>query len=388
VIRGARLRVLTGGVKLSPAPTELVDNLLEAQVTRNSGQRSGFQLRFALGKSTVLERELLPGRSLDPPARVVLVLQLDGQAHVLSDGVITRHDISRGNESGQSTLTVTGVDLSQLLDLLDLPGLPFPMPAEAQVATLLATLAPFGVIPIVIPGVIIVVPNPVDKWPSLQGTPYSHITRLADEAGYIFDVSPGPKPGMNLAYWGPEYAVGKPQPALTVNSDAATNVESMSFSFDGISKRLHLLWLFIKQIKVPIPIPIPDISPLSPPLGKKYPIPLGNRFLNASPDFSTKSDSKDKDAPSKLQIGQALLRGLARATQASYVVSASGSLDVLRYGRLLEARKLVGVRGAGRAYDGTYLVRSVTTTAKPGEVKQRFTLVRNALVSHSERVAT
>ena len=95
MIRGVRLQLLTGGVSLSPAPRELVDNLLEAQVTRNSGQRSGFQLRFALGKGSVLERELLPGRSLDPPARVVLVLQLDGRAHVLSDGVITRHDVAK-----------------------------------------------------------------------------------------------------------------------------------------------------------------------------------------------------------------------------------------------------------------------------------------------------
>jgi hypothetical protein len=338
----------------------------------------------------VLERELLPGRSLDPPARVVLVLQLDGRAHVLSDGVITRHDVSRGNEAGQSTLTITGVDLSQLLDFVDLPGLPLPMPVEAQVYTMLAPLVAFGVVPLVIPRLVIFVPNPVEKWPSLQGTPYAHLTRLADEAGHVFDLSPGPTPGRNVAYWGPEMAVGQPQPALTVNSDAATNVESLSFSFDGISKKLHLLWLYIRQLKVPIPMPVPDVTPLSPLQGTKYPIPLGNRFLNASPDFSsTKTGGGgSEDDTAKMDIPQAILRGLARATQASYVVSASGSLDVLRYGRLLEARKLVGVRGAGRTYDGTYLVRSVTTTAKPGEVKQRFTLVRNALVSKSERVPT
>jgi hypothetical protein len=54
---------------------------------------------------------------------------------------------------------------------------------------------------------------------------------------------------------------------------------------------------------------------------------------------------------------------------------------VLRYGRLLKARRLVGVRGAGAAFDGLYFVKSVTSTLKRGEFKQRFSLTRNGLVS-------
>ncbi|MBS0508950.1 MAG: hypothetical protein JSR53_16370, partial [Proteobacteria bacterium] len=61
--------------------------------------------------------------------------------------------------------------------------------------------------------------------------------------------------------------------------------------------------------------------------------------------------------------------------------SGSGSLNVLRYGRMLKARGLVGVRGAGVAYDGLYYVSSVTSTLKRGEFKQSFELTRNGLVS-------
>ncbi|MBS0465702.1 MAG: hypothetical protein JSR14_00590, partial [Proteobacteria bacterium] len=57
------------------------------------------------------------------------------------------------------------------------------------------------------------------------------------------------------------------------------------------------------------------------------------------------------------------------------------SLNVLRYGRMLKARGLVGVRGAGVAYDGLYYVSSVTSTLKRGEFKQSFELTRNGLVS-------
>ena len=53
---------------------------------------------------------------------------------------------------------------------------------------------------------------------------------------------------------------------------------------------------------------------------------------------------------------------------------------------MLKARKLVGVRGAGDAFDGLYFVRSVTHKIQRGEYKQDFELVRNGLVSITPRV--
>jgi len=54
---------------------------------------------------------------------------------------------------------------------------------------------------------------------------------------------------------------------------------------------------------------------------------------------------------------------------------------VLRYGRLLKARQLVGVRGVGPAFDGLHYVTSVTHSIKRGEYTQNFTLSRNGLLS-------
>ena len=80
------------------------------------------------------------------------------------------------------------------------------------------------------------------------------------------------------------------------------------------------------------------------------------------------------------------MRGLAEASASADALNASGSLDVARYGRLLEARRLVSVRGAGPAYDGTWYVTSTTTQLARGELSQRFQLVRNALVPDSDRI--
>jgi hypothetical protein len=79
--------------------------------------------------------------------------------------------------------------------------------------------------------------------------------------------------------------------------------------------------------------------------------------------------------------------GLATASQWADAVTGEGSLSVVRYGGVLKARELVGVRGAGAAFDGLYYVKSVTHKIKRGEYKQDFKLSRNGLVSTVPAVA-
>jgi hypothetical protein len=171
---------------------------------------------------------------------------------------------------------------------------------------------------------------------------------------------------MNTAYWGPEIKVGVPQPALNTNMDAHSNVESLTFSINHRDKAMPVVFIQNAQTRAPIPIPIPDVNPLQPPLGAVQPFP-------------TRFDLMKETA--KLSPAAALARGVARASGTSDTVEGSGSLDVVRYGRLLKARQLVGVLGAGLAFDGLYYVKSVTSTLRRGELKQRFALTRNGLIS-------
>ena len=69
-------------------------------------------------------------------------------------------------------------------------------------------------------------------------------------------------------------------------------------------------------------------------------------------------------------------------------MSGDGTINVLRYGQILQARQLVGVRGAGLAFDGLYYVDTVKHNLKLGEYKQSFTLKRNALVANLPVVPT
>jgi hypothetical protein len=90
---------------------------------------------------------------------------------------------------------------------------------------------------------------------------------------------------------------------------------------------------------------------------------------------------KPIEGVSKFSIPKALMVGMAKAARTADAVKGEGSLDVLRYGRVLRPRRLVGVRGAGMAFDGLHYVQSVTHQIRRGEYKQRFKLVRNGLIS-------
>ena len=89
----------------------------------------------------------------------------------------------------------------------------------------------------------------------------------------------------------------------------------------------------------------------------------------------------------KLSPVRALLIGLAKDAQAADAVTATGTVDVLRYGQVLGARSLVGLRGAGTAFDGLWYVATVTHELKRGEYKEQFTLSRNGLISTLPSVA-
>ena len=88
----------------------------------------------------------------------------------------------------------------------------------------------------------------------------------------------------------------------------------------------------------------------------------------------------------KNSIVRALSIGLAEVSDSWDVVSGTGSLDVSRYGRLLKARSLVGVRGVSPAFNGLYFVSAVATTIQKGSIKQNFQLVRNGLISTLPRM--
>jgi hypothetical protein len=370
MLDGVHLTLLIGPAVPVPAPPPVLDALESVQVN-SGGERSGFQLTFKVGKRSLVQTTLLPAGYFDPiVTRVIVIATVRGLPNVLCDGVVTRQEISPSDEPGKSTLTVTGEDLSLLMDLVEMPFMRFPaQPIIARVYAILAKYAAFGIAPIAIPPIVPDIPNPLEEMPHQEGTDRHYLQQLAGSCGYVFYVEPGPAPGANIAYFGPDIRIPAPQPALSVNMDAHTNVESLSFSLDGTAKKIVVMTVMDPITRrTPIPIPIPNISVLRPPMGLRLTPPAKVEF----PGYVAHLNPSD-----------AANMALSIVLGASDAISGSGTLDVLRYGHVLRARMMVGVRGAGLAYDGLYYVNSVTHNLKRGEYKQSFNLSRDGLVSNT-----
>jgi hypothetical protein len=370
MLDGIHLSLMIGPGAPVPAPAEVLDALEGVQVN-SGGNRGGFQLTFQVGKDSLIQKVLLPAGYFDPIlTRVIIVVTVRGLPNVLADGVVTRQELSPGNDPGKSMLTITGEDLSLLMDLVEMPFMRFPaQPVIARVYSILAKYAALGIAPIAIPPIVPDVPNPLEEMPHQIGTDREYLNELAAGCGYVFFVEPGPAPGSNIAYFGPDYRIPAPQPALNVNMDAHTNVESLSFSLDGTAKKIVVMTVMDPvSRRAPIPVPVPNISALRPPMGLRPTIPSRVEF----PGYTA-----------HLNVSEAANMAIGILLGANDAISGSGSLDVLRYGQPLRARMMVGVRGAGLTYDGLYYVNSVSHDIKRGQYKQSFNLSRDGLVSNT-----
>jgi hypothetical protein len=359
------LSLMMGGFTASPVPQAVIDALKEVQVTTPVGSQSGFQLKFTWSPQSPLARLQKTG-FFDPRQRVIISVMVNGKTEVLMDGIITKQDLTPDNAAGKAAFTVTGLDLTALMDFIDFTGIPYPaLPNFLIVEAILAKYAVLGVMPVAIPDAIPAIRNPLDSFIKHKGTDLEEIRRLASGSGTVFFLDPGPTPGRSLAYWGPDITklFAGVQPSIDINFGAATNLETINFSYDGTLATDYIVTLIEPNSKVPIPLPVPSIGMIRAAItGSPAPSPLKLRQLQLGAGKSL--------ADSAMEV-------LGKLIETADVVTGSGSLDVLKYGQVFKARQLALVRGAGDYYNGKYYVKSVTHDIKAGSYKQNFSLARS-----------
>jgi len=357
---GIRLVLWMGPAVPIPAPPEVLSALSRVEVTQDVDGPEGFSLTFTLGKDKSLEYSLLNGGGLQPFGRVVIGVVLGAMPEVLMDGVITHYQLQPSNEPGRSTLTVIGRDLSLMLDLEEKSEAYPNQPDFLIVTRILAAYAQYGLVPAPTPTTD--VPIVVQRVPRQQETDLGFLQRLARRNGFVFYIEPQTF-GVNRAYFGPETRLGIPQPALSVDLGPSANVNSLSFSNDQLAP-VGTRGTFVEPL-TKMAIPIPSLPSLRLPP------------LSASP-VSARRTVQLRNSGNQSPI-QAALAAVSAVTTAPEAVRGEGEVDTVRYGSVLRARRLVGVRGAGRSYGGFYYVRRVTHTIERGEAPkytQRFSLSR------------
>ena len=398
MLLGIHLGLLIGPTVAVVPPIDVTDALSGATVTQTDRGRSGFQLTFEVGRSgpaDIIDYGLLLNPLLRPFNRVVLTVHFSFVPEVIMDGVITNVQLVPSNEPGASVLTVTGEDVSVMMDMKQEPT-PWPaMSADNIVRLILLKYAQYGILPTnVSPALFPSPPLPTERIPVQTMSDYQYIQLLAARQGYVFYVEPGPLPNLNTAYWGPPKRAGVPQKALTIAAGPDSNIQSVSFNYNALAPTTVSGQIQDSRTNAVVPVRalVPTRLPLSltpaalanQPNVRQSVLPVTREQADEQEAFtqtgaagaSGRGYAYARTAPG-LDAAEALARAQAIVDSSTdNVVTATGELDAVQYGSVLKARDLVGVRGVGFTYGGNYYVQSVTHNIREGEYKQKFTLAR------------
>ncbi|MGH7512755.1 MAG: phage late control D family protein [Gemmatimonadales bacterium] len=358
---GIRLQLLAGPTVPVPAPFAVMDALIELTVTNRDKEIDGFQLKLTLGRTSGSNYPILADGTLDPPNRVIVAVLIGFSLQVLIDGIVTQHQVTPGNRPGQTVLVVTGEDITRRLDLEEKKRTFENQSDSAIVETILREYLTYGLVPEVTSTDDS--PSVSDRVPSQRGTDLSYIRELAERNQFVFYIEPTGMPGINTAHWGKNNRQGTAQPFLTLNMGPLTNVdEPIAVTFNAMGPEEPQISILDPFTKLAIPVPIPTGFTPS---------------LSGRPAAALRKTQPTDTA--NLSAVQAALRALTASAEASDAVTVTGEVDAVRYGRVLQSRRLVELRGAGEIYDGKYYVREVTHQIRRGFYRQTFTLTREGL---------
>ena len=388
-------QLMVGDTKpTSPAPKELMEALVEAEVTQTDQVPCGFQMIFesALDPATN-DFALLGHANLKTFGRTALVAIVGGTPTVLIDGYITNSEL----DPISGKVTVTGEDVSVKMDLFEMV-LEYPKTKDgAIVQDILGKYSVLGLTLDVKPP-----PNemaPVERTPTQRYSDREYLIRLAQKNDAQFFIQPGASPGQNTAYWGPPVRSGPPQRPIAPRSGAVFgNLEALSMSKDALKAELNygekmadgdggaegkeVKYAATKFEDVALATVPPELSEFA--------------SLVTSPDTA-------RDQVTKLSVKGKYINQLGLNATAADVtaqsrtdrstgqgVTLTGTLDTVNYGAVLQAPGIVGVRAAGASVSGDYYVKQVKHSFKFRRTEMRytqsFTLVREGLGSKKATV--
>jgi hypothetical protein len=364
---GVHLTLLIGPTVPIPAPLPLTEALNEVKVTQSDSGRSGFEITFTAGRgglTGLVDYPLLSLPLLEPFNRVILLVTFGVIPQVLIDGIITRREVSPGTEPGQGRITVTGEDVSVMMDLHEESN-QYPGMDETLISDLIILeYAQYGLIPEVIPPIALDLPLPIERIPVQQGTDLDYLNKMAARYGYVFYIIPGPAPFTNTAYWGPKIRPGVPQSAITINMGGETNATIGAFQTNALGPQT--VTGLVQDRDTGVTMPVQTFASTEIPLSL-LPLALVN--------FPNTRSSQFRE--SGVNIEEAFGRAQGTTDATAHGVSVDGELDAATYGSILQPRGLVGLRGVGFQHDGLWYVKKVSHHIKIGTYTQSFTLTRD-----------
>ena len=346
----------------APADAELIDALQEIEIDLALEEASAFKLRFGIEQTDEGDWSLLEQDPFKPLLPIQIRVQVGGGGipEAVINGYVTEHHVDYSQTAGGSTIAVSGMDATLLMNLEEKVKAWSNMPDGGIAASI------FGdneMIPMVDTD------SPVLTEPTgttiQRTTDIRFLKRLAARNGVDCYVQAEPFSGVDQGFFKARSLSGSPDAVLNVAlGEDESNVSDFAIRYDAAKPtRAKANGLDPSNNSAQ---PGDATSTQQQPLGSEGTLSRGSATATVLPSDLGLTQSGDLQ-----RAAQAI------ADRSAWAVVASGTvgLDVA----LLKPGGLVNVRGVGRMFNGTYLVTRVHLKLAAGEFEQRFEAQRNAV---------
>lgn len=372
---GIRLVLKMGKGRPKAVPYDVIMALTSVEVVDNAVERDTFQMTFTAGKKQAKDYGILRTGLFEPKTRVAIALQIGATIEPLMSGIITHFQLNPSNDIGMSTFTVTGDGIDLALDMKEKNASYEQQSDTTILRQIVNDYSDYGLV-LDVASVAEQLDQPDNNRmiPRQYATDLQYIQQMAKRNGYVFYSDPLVN-GDVRAYWGPEVRQGPRQPALTMNMGEATNVTNLNFTQDT---RLPFT---AQGSRLQTDDDQESDENIPPPTGSDFDV----QDLAASETPDTDRVVLMRDV-AKFLTPYANRRAKELMTAKFNAVSVNGEVDTVRYGHIMKAGGVIGVRGAGALYNGDYYVSQVTHSIQTGKYIQRFNLKREGLGATSSKV--
>ena len=350
-------------VAFAPLPVLFMQALREIEVETAVGQASIVRLHFELSRNSFGDFDATTFDIFRPlvPIRVSVSVGL-GIPQTLINAYVADAKLGTRNEPGASTLEVVAMDaLGTLMSHIQQP-FTWPNVPDSTVAT--AIFAKYALLPNVIPTPPL--RTMLDTTTTQRVNDAQYLQQLASRNSYELYIQTDPVVGIDFGHFHPRVLMSPPQGVLSIDFGTQTNLETFDVSNDMLEPTSVIGVSSDPRTRAPIPAMAFA--------GTELPMGLEPTLARIIPPPIERPTGTDAASPAEMQS-----QALARASETSRSVRASGEVDGLKYKRPLLVGLPVLVRGPGRQMSGTYYVTSVTHRISRDRYSQQFSATRNAV---------
>ncbi len=336
-----------------------MDAIQEIQVESSTEEAGILRLRLGIAQTALGDWSILQLDLFRPLVPVTVRVQTGlGAPQAIINGYVSDQEVTYSDEPGQSTLEVTGMDVTSMMNLQE-KVMPWPNMPDSAIAA--AVFGQYGVVPQIQPTAPVLVEP--EGTTTQRSSDIRFLKRLARRNGFNCYVLPEPLSGLDQGHFQPPSLLGLPQAVLSVSMGEQTNVSGFKVRYEMLQPTTAVASGLDISTKAPQPALAP--ASLQVPLGVE---PSATRIL--PPPIARPAQGEARN-PALQAATQALV------DRSTWAVVAEGNVgpDV----GVLKPGKIVNIRGAGRVFNGSYYVTRVRHNITPGSYTQSFEARRNAV---------